>query len=140
MDGSGKSILTMRRRKKLGIPLDSWLVYGGGDACATNQVSSNTIWHVRKHINLLDSNQNVIAHVFRGKSEKTHRYVVEGSYTYRSCKILDESRRAVAEIKRKEASINGISFGVEVFLLVVEPGFDPGFAMALVLILDQMFA
>ncbi|KAJ8764941.1 hypothetical protein K2173_010406 [Erythroxylum novogranatense] len=143
MDGLGKSVLTVRRRKKLGVLLDSWFVYEGGDTghcCATNQVSSNPTWHVTKHNNLLKPNQKALAHVFRGRSERGHCYVIEGSYTHRSCKILDGSRKEVAEIKRKEASINGVSFGLEVFLLVLEPCFDPGFAMALVLILDQMFS
>lgn len=66
--------------------------------------------------------------------------MIEGSYTHRSCKVLDESRTVVAEIKRKEDIKGGVSFGLEVFLLVVQPGFDPGFAMALVLLLDQMFS
>lgn len=64
--------------------------------------------------------------------------MIEGSYARRSCKVLDESRKVVAEIKRKEASKGGVSFGHEVFVLVVQPGSDPGFAMALVLLLDQM--
>jgi len=78
--------------------------------------------------------------VYRGGEDKS-AYVVEGSYAERSCKVWNESRRVVvAEIKRKEASKGGVSFGLEVFLLVVHPGFDPGFAMDLVLVLDQMFA
>jgi len=66
--------------------------------------------------------------------------VIEGSYTHRSCKVLDGSRKVLAEIKRKEAIVGGVSYGVEVFVLNVEPGFDPGFAMGLVLILDQIFS
>ncbi|KAJ6393619.1 hypothetical protein OIU77_022953 [Salix suchowensis] len=103
MDGSGKSILTMRRRKKLGVRIDSWLVY-------------------------------------EGSSDKRPSFVVEGSYTHRSCEVLDGSRKVLAEIKRKEAIVGGVSYGVEVFLLNVEPGFDPGFAMGLVLVLDQIFS
>ncbi|KAG6791659.1 hypothetical protein POTOM_000789 [Populus tomentosa] len=106
MDGSGKSILTMRRRKKLGVRIDSWLVYEG-------EV---------------------------GSSDKRPSFVIEGSYTHRSCKVLDGSRKVLAEIKRKEAIVGGVSYGVEVFVLNVEPGFDPGFAMGLVLILDQIFS
>lgn len=54
--------------------------------------------------------------------------------------MVDEVKKVVAEIKRKDAIIGGVSFGVEVFMLVVEAGFDPGLAMALVLLLDQMFS
>lgn len=95
---------------------------------------------MKKHMNILHANPSVLAYVFRGNSDKSYSYVLEGSYAHRSCKVLDDSRRVVAEIKRKEASKGGVSFGLEVFVLVVQPGFDTGFAMALVLLLDQMFA
>ncbi|KDP25372.1 hypothetical protein JCGZ_20528 [Jatropha curcas] len=119
MDASGKSILTMHRKKKLGLG-DSWLVYEGevGKCCSTTRISKKPIWSVKKHSNILQAS----------------------SYTQRSCKVVDESRTTVAEIKRKEAIVRGVSFGVEVFVLVVHGGFDPGFAMALVLLLDQMFS
>lgn len=121
---------------------DSWLLYEGemGRCCSRRKLSKKPTWSVKKNIKILQANQNVLAYVFRGNIEKRHTYVIEGSYTQRSCKVVDESRRVVAEIKRKEAIIGGVSFGVEVFVLVVEPGFDPGFAMALVLLLDQMFS
>lgn len=93
-------------------------------------------------MNLLNANPNILAHVYReaSGSRKRRAYVIEGSYTHRSCKVLDEcSRNVVAEIKRKEANVGGVSYGVEVFHLIVHPGFHPGFAMALVILLDQMF-
>ncbi|KAF2297886.1 hypothetical protein GH714_004725 [Hevea brasiliensis] len=143
MDGSGKSILTMHRHKKLGLG-ESWLIYEGemGECCSRTKLSKKPIWSVKKHIQILKANQNnILAYVFRGTIDrKRHSYVIEGSYAHRSCKVLDESRRVVAEIKRKEAITGGVSFGIEVFVLIVQPGFDPGFAMALVLILDQMFS
>jgi hypothetical protein len=124
--------------------VDSWVVYEGelaGDHCRTSKSSKKPICSVRKHVNILHANpNNVLAHVFRGTSDKRYAYVIEGSYAHRSCKVLDESRKVVAEIKRKEAMKGGISFGLDVFVLVVQPGFDPGFAMALVLLLDQMFS
>lgn len=88
---------------------------------------------------ILHGKPNVLARVFRGSKSKSYAYVVEGSYAGRSCKVLDGSRRVVAEITRKEASKGGVSFGPEVFVLVVHPGFAPGFAMALVVLLDQMY-
>uniref|UniRef100_A0A6N2KAV3 Protein LURP-one-related 17 n=1 Tax=Salix viminalis TaxID=40686 RepID=A0A6N2KAV3_SALVM len=141
MDGSGKSILTIRRRKKLGVPVNSWFIYEGevGNYCATNKLSKKPIWCVRKNINILQTNHNVLAYVFRGSTDKRHSFVIEGSYTHRSCKVLGGSREVLAEITRKEAIVEGVSYGVEVFVLNVEPGFDPGFAMGLLLILDQMF-
>ncbi|KAJ0048871.1 hypothetical protein Pint_15082 [Pistacia integerrima] len=141
MDGSGKSLLTLRRRKKL-TTVDSWLVYEGDvdEECGRDKLSKRPIYSVKKQMSILQAKRNVLAHVYREASNKRYAYAVEGSYAHRSCKVVDESRRVVAEIKRKEATIVGISFGVEVFVLTVQPGFDPGFAMALVLLLDQMFS
>ncbi|XVF51407.1 hypothetical protein PTKIN_Ptkin04bG0182900 [Pterospermum kingtungense] len=142
MDGSGKSILTMRRSKNLGL-VDSWLVYGGevGDYCTSAKSSEKPIFLVKKCMNLLHAKSNVLAYVYRGgSSDKRYAYMIKGSYSNRSCKVIDETKRVVAEIRRKDAIIGGISFGQEVFLLIVQAGFDPGFAMALVLLLDQMFS
>lgn len=129
--------------QKLGVLVDSWLVYEGeiGHYCTRTKLSKKPIWCVRKNVNILQGNNNVLAYVFRGSStDNRHSFVIEGSYTNRSCKVFDESRRVVAEIKRKEAIIGGVSFGGEVFLLIVQSGFDAGFAMGLVLLLDRMFS
>ncbi|XVE64769.1 hypothetical protein DITRI_Ditri07aG0128500 [Diplodiscus trichospermus] len=142
MDGSGKSILTMHRNKNL-ILVDTWLVYGGeeGDYCTSAKKSSEKpIFYVKKCINILHGNPKVLAYVYRRSSDKRYAYMIEGSYSHRSCKVVDETKRVVAEIRRKDAIIGGISFGLEVFLLIVHSGFDPGLAMALVLLLDQMFS
>ncbi|XP_022760724.1 protein LURP-one-related 17-like isoform X2 [Durio zibethinus] len=141
MDGSGKSILTMHRNKNLGL-IDTWLVYGGevGDYCTSAKSSEKPIFYVKKCINILHGNPNVLAYVYCQSSDKRYAYMIEGSYSHRSCKVVDETKRMVAEIRRKDAIIGGISFGLEVFMLIVQPGFDPGFAMALVILLDQMFS
>ncbi|KAL6174758.1 hypothetical protein ACLB2K_051404 [Fragaria x ananassa] len=149
MDGSGKSVLTMRRNKKFSL-VESWFMYEGevGDFCCTERTIRAAakrwpVFCVKKNQNLLNAKYpSIIAHVYREVSGSHRRcaYVIEGSYTHRSCKVLEEfSRNVVAEIKRKEANVGGVSYGVEVFHLVVHPGFHPGFAMALVLLLDQMF-
>ncbi|TKY70981.1 LURP-one-related 17 [Spatholobus suberectus] len=147
MDASGKSILTMCRRRKLGL-LDSWFVYEGevGNQHTRSNLrksSKSPICCVRKRLNILHGNTNVQAYVYRGTSHSDKRcvaFTIEGSYAQRTCKVLDECRRVVAEIKRKEASTKDVSFGIEIFQLIVHPGFDPAFAMALVLLLDQMFS
>ncbi|KAE8672488.1 endoglucanase-like [Hibiscus syriacus] len=137
MDGSGKPIFTMRRHKKLR-PVDTWLVYGGevGELCT----SEEPIFYVKKSINILHAKPNVVAYVYRRSRDKRHAYTIEGLYSQRSCKVVDENKRVVAEIRPKD-SLNGcIPFGLEVFVLIVQAGLDPGFAMALVLLLDQMFS
>lgn len=65
-------------------------------------------------------------------------YDIEGSYSQRRCAIYNERRQQLAEIKRKE-SIGGVAFGADVFHLIVEPGFGTSFAMAVVILLEQMF-
>ncbi|XP_010261398.1 PREDICTED: protein LURP-one-related 8-like [Nelumbo nucifera] len=150
MDGSGNPLLTMRR-KKLMTFVENWLIFegeGSEEVCRSRSAKKKPtpIFCVRKHMNLLSSNSSVLAHVFTGSSSSNTRflYVIEGSYCQRSCQVLDESRKVMAEIKRKEAMSQGgrggISFGVDVFLLIVRSDFNPGLAMSLVLLLDQMFS
>ncbi|KAE8055414.1 hypothetical protein FH972_012254 [Carpinus fangiana] len=129
--------------------VDSWHVYEGeaGEHCRASKSSEKPIFSIRKQVMMNYSlhekpNYNVLARVLRGSKNKSYAYVVEGSYAARSCKVVldgSRTRRVVAEIRRKEASKGGVSFGPEVFVLVVRPGFAPGFAMALVVILDQMY-
>ncbi|KAH6804323.1 hypothetical protein C2S51_032570 [Perilla frutescens var. frutescens] len=154
MDGSGNPIFTICRRKRLRLLDSYWLVYEGEVGKYSNndddmmESSSNKeklpIFCVRKSTNNYSMRQTkldqVIAYVYCGVSEKRWMYTVEGSYAHRSCKILDDSRRVVGEIKKKEGLRGGASFGLEVFDLIVMPGFDSQFAMAFVLLLDQMFS
>ncbi|KAF7828214.1 protein LURP-one-related 17 [Senna tora] len=144
MEASGKSVLTMRRRRKLALG-DSWYMYEGevGNCCmrSDSSESESPIFCVKKHVNILHgNNHNVQANVYRGASDKRFAFRIEGCYSQRTCKVLDESSKVVAEIKRKEAVSKDVSFGIEIFQLIVQPGFDAGFAMALVLLLDQMFS
>ncbi|XP_075504151.1 protein LURP-one-related 8-like isoform X1 [Primulina tabacum] len=142
MDGSGNPVFTIcRRKQKLRLIDDNWLVYNGevGKYCDTS--ARKPIFCVKKNVHILKTKQSAIAYVYNdgNSSAKGCAYMIEGSYKHRSCRILDESRQVVGEIKRKEASTGGVSFGLEVFVLVVNAAFDPGFAMAIVLLLDQMF-
>lgn len=134
MDGSGTPILTVARSKKIKM-VDDWLVFEG-------EISSNKqkpICCARKHVGILRPKVKRLARVDRDPYDENSGYVIEGSYMNRSCKVLDQSRNVVAEIRRKETAMEGVSFGQEVFVLIVNRGFDSGFAMAIVLLLDQMF-
>ncbi|KAG5593287.1 hypothetical protein H5410_043801 [Solanum commersonii] len=148
MDASGKPILTIcRHKQKLRIVDNNWFIYEGevlGDHdYKASSSRKKPIFCVKKQMKILHSNINVLAHVYyHGTSSgKTYSYIIEGSYANRTCKVLDaKSRNVVAEIRKKQAVIGGVTFGLEVFVLVVMPGFDSGFAMAMVLLLDQMFS
>lgn len=98
---------------------------------------------MRKNLkmNILSTNSNILAYVFSVPFDKKNTYVIKESYRCKSCKIMHvSSNRAVVEIKRKEARTKGVRFGSDVFDLVVSLDFDTSLAMALVLLLDQMFS
>ncbi|KAK3021202.1 hypothetical protein RJ639_046621 [Escallonia herrerae] len=141
MDASGTSLLTIRRKRMtLG---DNWLVFEG-------EKTVNPRFLARKHVTLL--NTRSLAQVSSGGSAsagssssagssprtKNVMYEIEGSYAQRCCAVYDDKRRRVAEIKRKEA-VRGVAFGADVFRLVVQPEVDSAVAMALVILLDQMY-
>ncbi|PIN01312.1 hypothetical protein CDL12_26177 [Handroanthus impetiginosus] len=141
MDGSGNPIFTILRRKKLGLLDNYWLIYEGEVHKYCKNTTKKPICCVRKNISIfMQRKVNVLAYVYHGTSEKRHTHTVEGSYKHRSCKILDYSRRVLGEIKKKYVSIGGVSFGSEVFEIIVKLEFDSRFAMAIVLSLDQMFS
>ncbi|KAJ6844376.1 protein LURP-one-related 8-like [Iris pallida] len=128
MDSSGKPLLTIRRKRlSLG---ENWLIYDGEEVVKPR-------FSVRKHVTLFGSGE--IAHVspcgFRNNLES---YAVEGSYSRRKCTVYDSRRRPVAEVVRKEAA-PGVALGGDVFRLRVQLELEPAFAMATVVVLDQMY-
>ncbi|KAL8153411.1 hypothetical protein V2J09_011171 [Rumex salicifolius] len=139
MDAAGKPLLTIRR-KRLSFG-DSWIVYDG-------EQTSDPRFSVRRQVNF--RNTKTLAHVSSGTTSspaasppssprKNVVYEIEGSYPKRSVSVYDNSRRCVAKIRQKEAA-GGVALGFDVFsLIVVRPYMDPSVAMALVILLDQMF-
>lgn len=112
---------------------DQWLVYDREEAV-------NPRFAVKKHKGLLHSTKalaRVTAPCTSGSKSRLV-YDVEGSYSRRCCVVYDDRRRQLAEIKKKE-SAQGIALGLDVFRLIVEPELDAAFAMAVVILLEQMF-
>ncbi|KAK9128218.1 hypothetical protein Syun_017015 [Stephania yunnanensis] len=128
MDATGSPLLTIRRKQRLGLG-DTWGVYEGEETRTTRFV-------VKKHVSFM--NAKSLAHV-ACSSGADAAYEIEGSYARRCCAVYDGERRCVAEIKRKEAAVGGVSLGVDVFRLVVQPEIECSVAMALVVLLEQMF-
>lgn len=134
MDAVGTPVLTVRRKRlSLG---DHWLVYDGEE-------TTNPRFSAKKLVSLLGSNAKEVARLTAcgkpdGGCRNRWEYVVEGSYANRACAVYDGRHGRVAEIRRKEAAA-GVNLGNDVFRLVVEPGMDAAVAMAVVLLLDQMF-
>jgi hypothetical protein len=101
------------------------------------ETAINPEFSVKKHASIL--NKKCLAHVSQAAgSNKNVMYEIEGSYAQRCCAVYDEKKRRVAEIKQKER-VGGVAFGVDVFRLLVGPEIDSSMAMAIVILLDQMF-
>ncbi|RZC82654.1 hypothetical protein C5167_045439 [Papaver somniferum] len=128
MDASGKTLLTIRR-KKLSLT-DNWMVFDG-------ETSVNPRFLVKKPVNFLTTKD--LAHVIscQGNSKEL-MYEIIGSYAQRCVAVYDSEKRLVGEIQRKEAKA-GVTFGGDVFKLIVQPEFDQAVAMALVILMEQMF-
>lgn len=111
---------------------DSWMVYEG-------ESMEKPRFCVKKSVNILSK---CLAYVSSGNNNSRNNnmmYEIEGSYSQRNCAVFDDKRRLVAEIKRKEA-VGGVAFGTDVFRLIVRPGYiTTDSAMALLILLDQMF-
>ncbi|RZC82652.1 hypothetical protein C5167_045437 [Papaver somniferum] len=129
MDALGKTLLTIRR-KKLSLS-DNWMVYDGEN-------SVNPRFIVKKHVNFLTSKN--LAHVISCTqgNNKELMYEIIGSYAQRCVGVYDNRKRLVAEIQRKEAKA-GVTFGGDVFKLIVQPQIDSTVAMSLVILMEQMF-
>ena len=132
MDAAGRAVLTVRRRKVIGLGADQWLVYPGEETCQP------PLYAVKRAAQYMRGGGKSMAHVApcsgaAGGKRAGGGYEVEGSYLRRCFTVYDDRRRAVAEVRPKEA------VGSDVFRLVVQPGTEVSLAMAVVLALDQMF-
>ncbi|KAI3702615.1 hypothetical protein L6452_28362 [Arctium lappa] len=132
MDASGHPLLTIRR-KRLSLS-HNWQVYDG-------ETTVNPRFSVTKHVSVF--NTKSLAYVNKVGSSmnntRTPMYEIDGSYAQRCCVVYDDTGRCVADIRTKEAKGGTVALGVDVFRLVVQPLIDPAVAMALVIVLDQMF-
>lgn len=137
MDAAGRPVLTVRRRCRkliglvgLGLSSDQWLLYRGEDE-ARRLPPLYAMKRAAAQSQHMRGGAKSVAHV--AACSAGAGYEVEGSYLRRRCTVYDERRRAVAEVRPKEA------VGSDVFRLVVQPGMEVSLAMAVVLALDQMF-
>ncbi|KAI3911506.1 hypothetical protein MKW98_010393 [Papaver atlanticum] len=128
MDGMEKYLLIIRR-KRLSLA-DNWMVFDRETSCSP-------IFLVKNPVNLLASKN--LDHVISFQSNnKNLIYEIIGSYAQRHVAVYDHRKRLVAEIQKKEAKA-GVSFGGDVFKLIVQPELNLIVAMALVILMEQMF-
>ncbi|XP_078180738.1 protein LURP-one-related 8-like [Carex rostrata] len=128
MDSCGNSVLTIRR-KKLSLS-DQWLIYNG-DAC------TKPLFSIKKHVAIRPT-KTLIYMIPANSGANGPKYRIDGSYHHRNCAMYNQQGQVVAEILKKESN-TGVSLGNDVFRLVVQSELDKCLAMAVVIVLDQIF-
>ncbi|EOA35723.1 hypothetical protein CARUB_v10020956mg [Capsella rubella] len=126
MDAHGRCLLTLRRKRPS--LRRRWEGYLG-----ERSDGQKPIFGVRRS-SIIGRNSVTVEVYMCGE------YLIEGSFGQRSCTVLEaETRRKVAEVRRKVDASTNVMLGKDVFSLNVKPGFDGAFAMGLVLVLDQIY-
>ncbi|KMZ58693.1 hypothetical protein ZOSMA_74G00340 [Zostera marina] len=136
MDCTGKALLTLHRKKVLmSFSQANWKVFNGNDRDSSEK---NPLFAVVKKKRLFFQSK-VFAHVTRyGGEERDWEYSVEGSFGGRCWSVYDRMRRTVAEMKKKKEKVAGVSFGDDVYTLVVnQEAIQTEIAMAVAILLDQ---
>ncbi|KAK8926348.1 Protein LURP-one-related 8 [Platanthera zijinensis] len=114
---------------------DQWDIYEGEGATPTRPCFSAS-----KQFSLLRSKS--LAHVTSlgaaAGGTLDSNYSVEGSFSHRMCAVYNGMQQKVSEIRPKEV-VGDVTFGGDVFSLLVQPGFHCALAMAIVILLDRMF-
>ncbi|KAE8654514.1 Protein LURP-one-related 12 [Hibiscus syriacus] len=132
MDAAGNGLLTLIRKKPS-------LHQRWEGLLGEKREKESPIFCVRR--SSIIGRSNVVVDVYGDPGDE---YNIDGSYPKRCCAIYStslesSSKLPKAEIKRKVDPSTHVMLGKDVFLLCLSPGFDSAFAMALILVLDQMF-
>ncbi|KAL2338153.1 hypothetical protein Fmac_012599 [Flemingia macrophylla] len=128
MDPHGRSLLTLRRKKPS--LHQRWEGFKG-----ERTEGAKAVFSVKRSSIIGRSRTSVAVEVYDSPGVE---YLIEGCFPQRCCKVFNAARELVAEIRRKVDPTTSVLLGKEVFCLCVKPGFDGAFAMALVLVLDQI--
>ncbi|ESQ27040.1 hypothetical protein EUTSA_v10019134mg [Eutrema salsugineum] len=129
MDAHGRCLLTLRRKRPS--LRRRWEGYLG-----ERSEGQKAIFGVRR--SSIIGRNGVTVEVYG--EYQCSEYLIEGNFGQRSCTVVEaETRRKVAEIRRKVDASTNVMLGKDVFSLNVKPGFDGAFAMGLVLVLDQIY-
>ncbi|WOH05537.1 hypothetical protein DCAR_0624955 [Daucus carota subsp. sativus] len=128
MDPLGRCLLTVRRKRPS--LHQRWEGFLG-----ERKSGQKAIFSVRR--SSMIGRSSVTVEVYNSTGDE---YEIEGSIAQRCCTIFDGAKTPMAEIKRKVDCTSETVLGKEVFSLFLKPGFDAAFAMALVLVLDQINA
>ncbi|CAN8233391.1 unnamed protein product [Cochlearia groenlandica] len=128
MDAHGRCLLTLRRKRPS--LRRRWEGYFGD-----RSDGQKPIFGVRR--SSIIGRNSVTVEVY-GEYDCSE-YLIEGNFGQRSCTVVEaETRRKVADIRRKVDATTNVMLGKDVFSLNVKAGFDGAFAMGLVLVLYQI--
>uniref|UniRef100_M4F298 Protein LURP-one-related 5 n=1 Tax=Brassica campestris TaxID=3711 RepID=M4F298_BRACM len=128
MDAHGRCLLTLRRKAEFATEM-------GGVSRGENRRSKTDL---RSEEIVDDREEQRDGGGLRGV--RMQRVLIEGNFGQSSCTVGEaETRRKVAEIRRKVDASTNVMLGKDVFSLNVKAGFDGAFAMGLVLVLDQIY-
>ncbi|XP_057724560.1 protein LURP-one-related 12-like [Arachis stenosperma] len=126
MDADGRCLLTVRRKRPS--LHQRWEGFKG-----ERREGDKPIFSVKR--SSIIGRSSVTVEVYDNPGEEYH---IEGCFSHRSCTVFNASKEPVAEIRRKVDPTTSVMLGKEVFSLCVKPPFDSAFAMAFVLVLDQI--
>ncbi|XP_016177366.1 protein LURP-one-related 5 [Arachis ipaensis] len=126
MDANGRCLLTVRRKRPS--LHQRWEGFKG-----ERREGDKPIFSVKR--SSIIGRSSVTVEVYDNPGEEYH---IEGCFSHRSCTVFNASKEPVAEIRRKVDPTTSVMLGKEVFSLCVKPLFDSAFAMAFVLVLDQI--
>ncbi|MED6143589.1 hypothetical protein PIB30_007534 [Stylosanthes scabra] len=127
MDPNGRCLLTVRRKRPS--LHQRWEGFQG-----ERREGDKPMFSVKRS-SIIGRSSGVTVEVYDNPGEEYH---IEGCFSNRSCTVFNASKEAVAQIKRKVDPTTSVVLGKEVFSLCVKPPFDAAFAMAFVLVLDQI--
>eukprot|EP00253_Pinus_taeda_P025479 PITA_25479 len=126
MDAAGMPLITMQRRKRLGLQ-NEWRGFRGEFLN-----SQKPLFTMRKPVSLFPN--RTLAEVYLGfwNKDMKSKLHIEGCYARRSFTVQDSIGDIVAEVR------SGVTLGEHVFDLIVRAGYDNAFVMALIIVLDQL--
>lgn len=127
MDASGRCLVSLRRKRPS--LHNRWEGYLG-----ERKEGDKPIFSVKR--SWMIGRSGLTVEIYQNPGEE---YQIEGSFSRRSCTMYDAvTKEVMAEIRRKVNVAANVILGKDVFSLLLKPGFDAAFAMALVLVLDQV--
>uniref|UniRef100_A0A0D6R3E9 Protein LURP-one-related 15 n=1 Tax=Araucaria cunninghamii TaxID=56994 RepID=A0A0D6R3E9_ARACU len=127
-DAAGNPLLTLKQ--KTFTMHRTWEAYRGNSSD-----QQNFLFTARKS-SMIQLKTALDVFLAGNKDEKHTDFHVKGSFLERSCTIY-RGDRIVAEMKRKH-TVTNVLLGKDTFVVVMQPGIDYAFIVALIVLLDEI--